>query len=139
MAVYTAPSPSTLGHLLQAQFDARPAIVLPASTGPLAGSFTYAQLRRLIESLQRSLQAGGVKATQRIAMSLPNGMELIAAFLAVTNNSAVAAPLNPAYTTEEVKVSRQRVAAAAAAAAARRKDKALFSVAHCALFFADVV
>lgn len=106
-SAYSAPSPSTLGHLLQSQFDARPAIVLPASTGALAGSFSYAQLRSLIESLQRSLQAGGVKPTQRIAMSLPNGMELIAAFLAVTNNSAVAAPLNPAYTTDEVKVKKK--------------------------------
>ncbi len=101
---YTAPTPATLEQLLQPQFDARPAIVLPASAGPRAGSFTYAELRKQIQSLQRSLLAGGLQTGQRVALSLTNGIELVAAFLAVTNSRAVAAPLNPAYTKEEVKV-----------------------------------
>jgi acyl-CoA synthetase (AMP-forming)/AMP-acid ligase II len=100
---YKAPAPATLGHLLQPTHDARPAIVLPKSAGALAGSFTYAQLRQLIHSLQRQLIAGGLQPAQRVALSLTNGIELVAAFLAVTNSRAVASPLNPAYTKDEVK------------------------------------
>ena len=110
---YTAPTPATLGQLLQPRYDARPAIVIPASAGAdRACSVTYAQLRSLIEPLQRALlyhtlPAAGKAQQQtptRVAMSLPNGLELVAAFLAVTNSRAVAAPLNPAYTQDEVKV-----------------------------------
>jgi len=103
-ASYTPPTPATLQHLLQSQHDARTAIVLPASAGARTGSWTYTELRAQITSLQRALIAAGLQPGARVALSLTNGIELVAAFLAVTNSRVTASPLNPAYTKDEVKV-----------------------------------
>ena len=99
---YVAPTPRTLDELLQSKFDARTAIILPASSGSRR-RISYAALRSLIHSVSRSLLAGGLQPGQRIALSLPNSLDLVASFLAITNARGVAAPLNPAYTVDEVK------------------------------------
>ena len=61
---------------------------------------TYADLRALAQSVRKSLRAAGVTAQDRVAIVLPNGPEMAAAFITVAQ-SATTAPLNPAYKEEE--------------------------------------
>lgn len=63
---------------------------------------TYGELGRLIDSLVQALRDFGLGEGDRIAMSLPNGLEVISAFLAAST-VGTAAPLNPAYTIDEFK------------------------------------
>jgi acyl-CoA synthetase (AMP-forming)/AMP-acid ligase II len=48
-----------------------------------------------------TLQTLGLGRGDRVAMALPNGLEVITAFFGITAAAATAAPLNPAYTAEE--------------------------------------
>jgi len=70
-----------------------------AGGGP---AVTYAQLRQHVEALAAQLSQFGLGHGDRIAMALPNGLEVIASFLAAST-VGVAAPLNPAYTRDEFK------------------------------------
>jgi len=65
-------------------------------------TLTYAELSQLVESLAGALRDFGLREGDRIAISLPNGLEVIAAFLAAST-VGTAAPLNPAYTVDEFK------------------------------------
>jgi acyl-CoA synthetase (AMP-forming)/AMP-acid ligase II len=85
--------------LFAAEFDSHTALVIP----PGSLRLTYAALRRQIESLASALHRGGVRAGDPVSVVLPNGLEYLATFLAVTWARAVAAPLNPAYKAEEFK------------------------------------
>src|SRR2546429_4394435 len=83
--------------LLNNPDSAKAAIGIPG--GP---TLTYEDLRRQVHDLSKTLSRFGLGQGDRIAMALPNGLEVIACFLAA---SAVgtAAPLNPAYTRDEFK------------------------------------
>lgn len=70
-----------------------------AGGGP---SVTYEQLRQQVEALVTQLNQLGLGRSDRIAMALPNGLEVIASFLAAST-VGTAAPLNPAYTRDEFK------------------------------------
>jgi acyl-CoA synthetase (AMP-forming)/AMP-acid ligase II len=74
-----------------------PAIVVPGGT-----SVTYAELRQQVNDLVAKLRALGLGRRDRIAIALPNGLEVVATFLAAAT-AGTAAPLNPAYTQEEFK------------------------------------
>jgi hypothetical protein len=63
---------------------------------PLAGL-----LYQKVQQMQRSLRAVGISRDQRVAVALPNGPEMAVAALAVAACTACA-PLNPAYTAEEL-------------------------------------
>lgn len=63
---------------------------------------TYDQLRRQVDSFAASLNQVGLGRGDRIAMALPNGLEMIVSFLAASAVGA-AAPLNPAYRLDEFK------------------------------------
>ncbi len=89
--------PQTLSDLLTFGNSTSPALVVPAG-GPVV---TYHSLRNQIEALATTLQALGLGRGDRVAMALPNGIEIITAFLSITAAAATAAPLNPAYTAEE--------------------------------------
>jgi acyl-CoA synthetase (AMP-forming)/AMP-acid ligase II len=89
-------TPVALLDLLAAPDDAL-ALVAPAS----GERTTYGELREAADRLARSLAAAGVRPGDAVAMSLPNGPEIIAAFLAVVSAGAAAAPLNQAYTSAE--------------------------------------
>jgi acyl-CoA synthetase (AMP-forming)/AMP-acid ligase II len=89
--------PPTLPALLNAGEGSRLALAAPEG-GP---TVTYGTLRNQVESLATSLAALGLGRGDRVAIALPNGIEVIAAFLGITATAATAAPLNPAYTTEE--------------------------------------
>src|SRR5438132_5673135 len=70
-----------------------------AGGGP---KLTYDRLRAQVNRLVDELRQAGLGRDDRIAMALPNGIEMIASFLA-SSTVGTAAPLNPAYTRDEFK------------------------------------
>ncbi len=91
--------PLTLMDVFSAEFDRRTAVVIPHESLRV----THAALRRQIEALAAALHRGGIRPGDPVSIVLPNGLEYLATFLAVTWARAVAAPLNPAYKVEEFK------------------------------------
>src|SRR5947209_2237998 len=71
------------------------AIAAPGRT-PL----TYGRLRIHMDHVMQALNAMGLGRSARVALVLPNGPEMAAAFIAVAA-SATCAPLNPAYQANE--------------------------------------
>src|SRR5204863_1166399 len=65
-------------------------------------SINYRELCRQVDDLAATLGKLGLGNGDRIAMALPNGVEVIALFLAAST-VGTAAPLNPAYTRDEFK------------------------------------
>src|SRR5262245_56057770 len=63
---------------------------------------TYEQLRHQVGALSEKLNQLGLGRGDRIAIALPNGLEMIISFLAASS-IGTAAPLNPAYRLEEFK------------------------------------
>jgi oxalate---CoA ligase len=61
----------------------------------------YGALRALVTRTRGELRRAGVGRDDRVALVLPNGPEMAAAFVAVAA-SATTAPLNPAYTADEL-------------------------------------
>ncbi len=90
-----SPAASTIAALLAAHDGAGPALGAPARE-PL----TFAGLREQIERTTAALNGFGVGRGDPIAIVLPNGPEMAAAFLAVAS-AATAAPLNPGYRADE--------------------------------------
>ncbi|KAG9104566.1 hypothetical protein FRC06_001346 [Ceratobasidium sp. 370] len=78
------------------------AIVIPAA-GPGAPQLdlSYANLRELVLGLRDVLRGEGVAPGNVVAMSLVNGLEFVAGFLATGAARAISAPLNPAYSVSE--------------------------------------
>ena len=74
-------------------------IALKVPDGP---SITYDHLRRQVDRLAQQLRRFGISSDHRVAMVLPNSVEGLIAFLAVSN-VATAAPLNPGYKEEEIR------------------------------------
>jgi acyl-CoA synthetase (AMP-forming)/AMP-acid ligase II len=85
-------------ELLEGGSPERTAIQIPGG-GP---SITYSELRSQVESLAAHLNELGLGRGDRIAIALPNGLEMIASFLAACA-VGTAAPLNPAYRVDEFK------------------------------------
>ena len=84
--------------LLENGNPSRLALAVPGG-GP---KFTYDQLRAQVNWLAHELRQAGLGRHDRIAMALPNGIEMIVSFLA-SSMVGTAAPLNPAYTRDEFK------------------------------------
>jgi len=89
--------PCTLADLLPSGCERQRAVVIPEG-GP---QLTYAELRERISALADALSRNGIRGGDRVAIVLPNGLEFLAAFLAVTSLGAIAAPLNPTFTVDE--------------------------------------
>ncbi|NNE86411.1 MAG: AMP-binding protein [Alphaproteobacteria bacterium] len=85
----------TVIELLSAGADNDIAITAPDRT-PL----TYAGLRALVAETVGALRGLGIGRNDRVAIVLPNGPEMAAAFVAVAAG-ATTAPLNPAYRADE--------------------------------------
>ena len=85
----------TVRDLLARGADAAPAIGAPARPW-----LTHAGLRSLADSMVAALNGMGIGRGDRVALVLPNGPEMAAAFLAVACG-ATTAPLNPAYKADE--------------------------------------
>jgi acyl-CoA synthetase (AMP-forming)/AMP-acid ligase II len=79
---------------------ARGAADAPAIGAPGRQPLRYGALRALTERTRAQLNQAGIGRNDRVAIVLPNGPEMAAAFLAV-GCAATTAPLNPAYRTEE--------------------------------------
>jgi oxalate---CoA ligase len=71
-----------------------------AIAAPDAAPLTYDDLRAVVAETISALNGFGVGRNDRVAIVLPNGPEMAAAFLAVASG-ATSAPLNPAYRTDE--------------------------------------
>ncbi len=61
---------------------------------------SYGDLRTLAETVAASLHSAGVGRGDRVAIVLPNGPEMATAFITIAQ-TAVTAPLNPAYREDE--------------------------------------
>ena len=90
-----AQAAKTLHDLIQAGADDATALSSPGGM-PL----TFKALRTLVERTVVNLNAHGLGRGDRIAIVLPNGPEMAAAFIAVAAGST-AAPLNPTYKADE--------------------------------------
>ncbi|MFT5001506.1 MAG: acyl-CoA synthetase (AMP-forming)/AMP-acid ligase II [Paracoccaceae bacterium] len=86
---------STLGQLLS---NAEPLAI--AFRAPDKSSLNYSALCGFVSEIGGALRAAGVQRTDRVAIVLPNGVNMATAFLAV-GNACIAAPLNPAYKADE--------------------------------------
>lgn len=89
---------STLAGIMNPQSWDDTAVIVPG--GP---TVTYAELRDEVEDVAELLAGAGVAPGRAVSIALPNGLDFLVAFLAVDRADAVAAPLNPAYTTDEFK------------------------------------
>ena len=72
----------------------------PALGAPGRGWLSYGDLRALGAEVARTLHAAGIGRGDRVAIVLPNGPEMAAAFFTVAQ-VATTAPLNPAYKEDE--------------------------------------
>jgi oxalate---CoA ligase len=86
---------STLRQLMAAGADGAPAIGAPGTA-----ALTFAGLRALVEQTIATLNGFGIGRNDRVAIVLPNGPDMAAAFIAVASG-ATAAPLNPSYKADE--------------------------------------
>ncbi len=96
------PSARLLYFLVLEQSKKRsnaPAILSPGRKG-----LSYHQLTRQIYSTALKLTRLGIRPQERVAVVLPNGAEMATAFLAISS-VCTCAPLNPAYTVAEYKLS----------------------------------
>jgi len=99
----------TLWSVLSAQPDAAPAIGAPAAgtpagtpaATPIRSPLGFGGLKALIGKTTEFLNQNGVGRGERVAILLPNGPEMAAAFLAIGAGAATA-PLNPAYRADEL-------------------------------------
>jgi len=74
-----------------------PALIVPDDGQVM----THRQLADRVESVAGCLAAAGVGRGDRVALTLPNGPDMVQILLAIAALGAAAAPLNPAYTRSE--------------------------------------
>lgn len=87
----------SLAELLSRADPNHPAVILPEE----AARTSFGELAEQVEALAGILRRAGLHPGEAVAIALPNGLEFLVAFLAVTRARLVAAPLNPAYQAEE--------------------------------------
>ena len=89
----------SLAELLADPGSSAPAVV---TTSPPA-VVSYKALADQIESLSGQLSKAGLESGGCVAIVLPNSLEFLVIFLALTRAGLVAAPLNPAYKPDETR------------------------------------
>jgi acyl-CoA synthetase (AMP-forming)/AMP-acid ligase II/acyl carrier protein len=94
------PQAHCIAQLIQARATLNPNAVVFQGVGEGTRLFTYRQLNDQMDRVVQSLNRMGVGRNDRVAIVLPNGMELAAAFLSVAAG-ATSAPLNPGYSAGE--------------------------------------
>jgi acyl-CoA synthetase (AMP-forming)/AMP-acid ligase II len=90
---------SSLAELLADPGSSAPAII---STSPLV-VMSYKALAEQVERLVGQLRSSGLKAGDCVAIVLPNSLEFLVVFLALTHARLIAAPLNPADKPDEIR------------------------------------
>ncbi|MHA1571028.1 MAG: AMP-binding protein, partial [Alphaproteobacteria bacterium] len=96
----------------------------PAIAAPERDAATYDDLRVLTEKTTAQLNALGIGRNDRVAIVLPNGPEMAAAFIAIAAG-ATTAPLNPGYRAEEFRFYLEDLGAKALLVEAGSKSPAL--------------
>ncbi|MFB7738713.1 amino acid adenylation domain-containing protein [Streptomyces sp. NPDC056112] len=81
----------------------RVAVVAAADGGSTCAEITYAGLNARANRLARFLAGRGAGPEVRVAVSLPRGLDLVVALLAVLKSGAAYIPLDPAYPAERVR------------------------------------
>ena len=89
---------STLSDCLSQEIGST-AIIIPREPTPIV--LSHRELHRRVLSFQKKLAALGISHEDAVASALPNGLELVVAFLATALQRAICAPLNPAYKQDE--------------------------------------
>ena len=92
--------PQCIAQLIQARAAQKPEAEVFQSVGEGRQSLTYRQLNDQMNQVVQSLNRMGIGRNDRVAIVLPNGMELATAFLTVAA-AATSAPLNPGYSRGE--------------------------------------
>ena len=87
---------STLQTCISAKRDS-PAIIIPS---PLT-TLSHKQLLQNVSLFQARLAAIGISPGDAVAIAFPNTIEFVIAFLSITFQRAICAPLNPAYKQDE--------------------------------------
>ena len=87
---------NTLLNLIHQAPGSNTAVILPES----GIKITYDSLRAQVSAVADVFASAGVKPGDRVALSLPNGLETIVCFLAASV-AGTAAPLNPGYRHDE--------------------------------------
>ena len=91
---------TALTQLLADPKSAAPAVITESPPAVL----TYRTLAEQIERLAEQLRSAGLRPGDCVAMVLPNGLEFLVVFLAIAEAGRIAAPLNPAYKTDELRI-----------------------------------
>src|SRR6266481_1013116 len=91
----------TFAELLASFRSSAPSAPAVITTSP-AAVVTYRALAEQIERLSGELRNAGLKPGDRVAIVLPNGLELLVTFLALTCARLTAVLLYPAYKRDEL-------------------------------------
>ncbi|MBI4532800.1 MAG: AMP-binding protein, partial [Candidatus Melainabacteria bacterium] len=100
---------SSLAHIFSPDDRSNTAIVVPQS----GISRSYGELVADIQRLANQIKRAGIGRGDFVAIVLPNGLEFVVTFFAVTFSRAIAAPMNPALTVDELRSGIQRLGARA--------------------------
>jgi acyl-CoA synthetase (AMP-forming)/AMP-acid ligase II len=90
---------ATLADLFRRAEPTHPAVISPED--PRQITTTYRALAEQVDGLAKLLRQKGLQPGDVVAVVLPNGLEYLAVFLAVTRARLIAAPLNPNYKVDE--------------------------------------
>jgi acyl-CoA synthetase (AMP-forming)/AMP-acid ligase II len=90
---------SSLAQLLVDPGSSAPAII---STSPMV-VVSYKALAEQVEKLSGQLRSAGLKPGDRVAIVLPNGLEFLVVFLALTHARLIAVLLNPAEKLDKIR------------------------------------
>ncbi len=91
--------PATLAHLLVDSASTAPAIIAESP----ALTLTYQQVSDQTEQLAARMRGAGLQPGDIVALVLPNGPAFVIVVLALVRAGLVAAPLDPAYPTFELR------------------------------------
>ena len=78
------------------------AITIPASGSAPAIHLDYNKLADYVQAFAKALEGAQIQGGQVVSLSLINSLEFVGAFLATGWLRAVSAPLNPAYSQDEI-------------------------------------
>jgi long-chain acyl-CoA synthetase len=100
--VGAGPLETNLADLVTRQAKTQPQGVALVQPRPAHRSMTWAELNRRIDALAAGLSAHGLVAGHRVAISGPNSIEFVVAYLAILRAGYVAVPINPESTITEL-------------------------------------
>src|SRR5215210_4630952 len=91
---------TTLAQLFADPNSSAPAVITESPPVVLS----YRELADQIERLAEQLRRAGLRSGDVVVMVLPNGLEFFVVLLALARAGLIAAPLNPAYKTDELRI-----------------------------------